>query len=207
MSKLLDLRNKGIEKVKVVERVIFQPRSFKYEMVRMFTVIAVVVAVGFGISNADDIPVLNKIIENTEQKEEVSKTFNIRGIVSQVNESSLAITNAKNKDEDQGEDFVIELNKLPVKINGETRENTLIRNKFGNEFSVSDIEVGQTIIVKGLLEGDIIFAHTVVIFPEIEKVELEMATTTIDVATTTATTTIDTASSTDVSTTTEFENA
>jgi len=208
MSKLLDLRNKSREKIRVIEHIVFQPRSFKYEMARMFIVIFTVAAIGFGISNADDIPVLKNLVQ--EHREEVRKSFNTRGIVSEINGSSITIINAKNTDEEVGQTYIVELNKLPVKINGETRENTLIRDKFGTEFAALNIEVGQTVIIKGLLEGDIIFAHTVVIFPEIEKFVFETATTTIDVETTTATTTedvsentIDTAPTTESSTSTE----
>jgi hypothetical protein len=200
MSKLLDLRNKGIEKVKVVERVIFKPRSFKYEMVRMFIVIFTVAAIGFGISNADDIPIINQIIS---PKEEVKPTpFSAVGIVSEINEENLTISPAKSADREE-ESFTISLSKLK----------TVETNTF-DELTVTDLKAGDKIVVQGAILDNEIFARKIINFsprfldtvtagkyPYIEPALFvsEMATTTEDVATTT----IDTASTTEVSTTTD----
>jgi hypothetical protein len=200
MSKLLDLRNKGIEKVKVVERVIFKPRSFKYEMVRMFIVIFTVASIGFGISNADDIPIINQIVSPKEEVKPIP--FSAVGIISEINEQTLKISPAKSADNTE-DSFFISLSKLK----------TIETNTF-NELTITDLEVGDKIVVQGAtLDGEI-FARKIINFsprfpdtvtagkyPYIEPALFvsEMATTTEDVATTT----IDTASTTEVSTTTD----
>lgn len=204
MSKLLDLRNRGIEKVKVVEKVIFKPRSFKYEMARMFIVIFTVAAIGFGISNADDIPVIKEIVAPKEEVKPIP--FSAVGIISEINEQNLKINPAKSADRAEGS-FTISLSKLK----------TIETNTF-DILTITDLKVGDKIVVQGATLENEIFARKIINFsprfpdtvtegkyPYIEPALFvsEMATTTEDVATTTATTTIDTASTTEVSTTTD----
>ena len=187
MSKLLDLRNKGIEKVKVVEHIIFKPRSFKYEMARMFIVIFTVAIIGFGISNADD---LNPFSQNTQD----FKNFSAVGIVYEINVDSIKINPARIKDDYAG--YTISLQKLE-----KVETNTF------NQLNTSDIQAGDKIIVKGnknIVTGEF-FAIKIISFsdryPDTENVLavaepslnieniLQDATNTIEVFTSTETST------------------
>jgi hypothetical protein len=191
MSKLLDLRNKGIEKVKVVERVIFKPRSFKYEMVRMFTVIAVVVAVGFGISNADDLNPFSDKLPTPEPAPETTKAMTgIYGFVTNISDNHITLDNSKGSRYEGVDIFNVNLiNLQKIETNTDNPVTLLL----------SDINIGDTIIAKGYIEGDNLDAYEITSFSATSS-----KTIIVEVATSTATTTDATASSTDeTSTTTE----
>jgi hypothetical protein len=200
---LLDLRKKGIEKVKVIEHIIFKPRSFKYEMIKMFAVIFTVTAIGFGVSNADNIPVLNKFVENNQNtQEEPPKIFSTFGLVLGIEGNTISIQRIYNS-KLQKETYYVETGNAKIQTNQY------------QDVELLTIAVGTKIIAKGRLEGDTIYARSIFVFnyePELilqtEEVEDENATSTEDTLLDTAsstndidietgTTTNDTATSTD----------
>ena len=187
MSKLLDLRDNGIDKVKVIERIIFKPRSFKIEMIKMLSVIAIVSVLGWGISNADN---LNPFVENGI--ETATENFSALGIVSEITESNITISEARGSD-----------------VSGKNTYNLNITNLEKVETSghdpliVTDIKVGDKIIAQGLTNGNIFFIKRIVSFSTSASSILPVtATTTLDVATST-TETASTTTDTTVSTSTE----
>lgn len=178
MSKLLDLRDRGIDRVKVVEKIIFKPRSFGSEMVRLFSVIVIVLAIGFGISNADN---LNPFMESGI--ETATENFSSLGIVSEVTESSITLTDAKGSDKSGDTTYNLDITHLE-KV--ETNTNTPL--------IITDIKIGDTIIAQGLTNGTKFFIKRIVSFGgAVEVVNSDTATTTVDVATSTS----DTASTTE----------
>lgn len=187
MSKLLDLRDNGIDKVKVIERIIFKPRSFKIEMIKMLSVIAIVSVLGWGISNADN---LNPFVENGI--ETATENFSALGIVSEITESNITISEARGSD-----------------VSGKNTYNLNITNLEKVETSghdpliITDIKVGDKIIAQGLTNGNIFFIKRIVSFSTSASSILPVtATTTTDIATST-TETASTTTDTTVSTSTE----
>jgi len=188
MSKLLDLRDSGIDKVKVIEHIIFKPRSFKIEMIKMLSVIAIVSVLGWGISNADN---LNPFVENGI--ETATENFSALGIVSEITQTNIIISEARGSD-----------------VSGKNTYNLNITNLEKVETSghdpliITDIKIGDKIIAQGLTNGNIFFIKRIVSFSTSASSILPVvATTTLDVATSTtetaSTTTDTTASSTEVS--------
>jgi len=213
MGRLLDLRKKSIEKVRVVEHIVFKPRSFKFEMVKMLSVIAIVTTVGFGISNADDIPIVRDFVQNKQSQS--PETLSVMGVTESIDLENriLVIGNINGQ---PNFSYNVAIDNISINRNDKTQTKTFIKDRNGAEISLVNIEVGNTIIVKGFLNGDTISAHTVIALLDIEKVEIEIATTTLDVniatstddvaSTTIATSTTDATSTLDTATSTTDEN-
>jgi len=187
MSKFLDLRNKSINQVKVVEHIIFKPRSFKVEMIKMFSIIAIVSVLGWGISNADN---LNPFLDNGI--ETATENFSALGIVSKITESKISLIDARGSDKSGNTTYSLDISNLEkVETNSYT------------PLIITDIKVGDKIIAQGLTNGSTFFIKRIVSFSSAIQIT-EVATTTASTTIDTASTTTDTASSTtEVSTTTE----
>lgn len=182
MSNILDLRKKTFDKVKVVERVIFKPRSFKSEMIRLFSVIMIVLAIGFGISNADDLnPFSEKGIETAVEN------FSVLGVVSEISNETITVNNAKASDKTGNSTYVLDIAYLE-KIETKTYEPLII----------SDLKVGDTIIAQGLTNRETFFIKRIVSFGGgIELQNTENASTTESINTDIATTTTELSNTTD----------
>jgi hypothetical protein len=202
---LLDLRKKGIDKVRVVEHIIFKPRSFKYEMIKMFSVIVIVTAIGFGVSKADNIPALKNIKDTLNGDNSQLKTSSIFGQIQEINESSVSIQKIVDKSL-QEDVYAVDVTDATF----QTSDYTYL--------SFSDLKIGDKIIVKGFLKQETYLeAKKIFVFPlsEEERLEFEalLATTeespssTDEIATTTATTTLETETSTNENSTTTEESA
>jgi hypothetical protein len=188
MPNLLDLKNKGINNVRVVEHIIFKPRSFKVEMIKMLSVIVIVTAIGFGISNADD---LNPFLENNI--EAATENFSVLGTVSEITDDKITLVDAKGSDESDKTNYNLNINNLE-KVETSSYEPLII----------TDIKVGDKIIAQGLTDGETFFIKRIVSFSTFTLTP-EVATTTPDVATSTtdiATTTYETSTTTEEATTT-----
>jgi hypothetical protein len=181
MSKLLDLRNKSFDKVKVVEHIIFKPRSFKVEMIKMLSIIAIVSVLGWGISHADN---LNPFLENGI--ETATENFSSIGIVSEISESSISLTEARGSDKSGNTTYNLDITNLEkVETNAYT------------PLIITDIKIGDRIIAQGLTNGNKFFIKRIVSFGGgIDLVTTTDATSTVEVATSTASTTDETATST-----------
>lgn len=194
MSKLLDLRNKSLEKVKVVEHIIFKPRSFKVEMIKMLSIIAIVSVLGWGISNADN---LNPFLDNGI--ETATENFSSLGTVSEITESNITLVDARGSDKSGNTTYTLNISYLEK-----------VETSSYTPLIITDIKLGDKVIAQGLTNGSTFYIKRIVSFSSDVK-PLEVATTTVDVATSTASTTTDTASTTvdtasstvEVSTTTE----
>lgn len=179
MSKLLDLRDKSFDKVKVVEHIIFKPRSFKVEMIKMLSIITVVSILGWGISHADNLnPFSDTGIETATQN------FSALGNVSEITESSITLIDAKGSDKSGNTTYTLNISHLEK-----------VETSAYTPLIITDIKVGDKIIAQGLTDGTTFFIKRIVSFSSDVK-PLEVATTTVDVATSTASTTTDTASTT-----------
>lgn len=190
MPNLLDLKNKGIHKVKVVEHIIFKPRSFKVEMIKMLSVIVIVTAIGFGISNADD---LNPFLENGI--ESATENFSVLGIVSEITDNKISLIEARGSDKSGNDSYTLDITNLEK-----------VETNSYSPLIITDIKLGDKIIAQGLTNGNKFFIRRIVSFGEgVTLPPVETATTTEDIATTTdevATTTIDTPTTTEEATTT-----
>ncbi len=197
MSKFLDLRNKSINQVKVVEHIIFKPRSFKVEMIKMFSIIAIVTVIGFGISSANDF-VENQILN---QAPTPAKNFSATGIVSDIARTTLSLTDAKGSNDETQTIYTFDIQNVE-KI--ETAEYLPL--------ALTDITVGDRLVVQGTDQDGTISIFRIISLTAtssktiIPEVATTTATTTDETASSTAsiaTTTIDTSTSTEISTTTD----
>ena len=182
MTKLLDLRDKGIGKVKVVEHLIFKPRSFKAEMIKMFSIIAIISVLGWGISHADNLnPFSDTGIETATQN------FSSLGNVSEITESTITLTDAKGSDKSGNTTYTLDISHLEK-----------VETSAYTPLIITDIKVGDKVIAQGLTNGTTFFIKRIVSFSSDVK-PLEVATTTVDVATSTpetASTTVEVSTST-----------
>lgn len=163
-------------------------RTFSSEIIRTGIVITAVVLLSWGVSYADDIPLFRDLLTQTSPEER--KTFSTRGYTSTLTDSEVFIFNAKNPEGKTGFSYTVDIS------------NAYIKSYTGDELSRIDLKENQDIIAKGLLQGDTIVAHTIIIFGDAPLLE-ETATTTATTTDTLATTTDDIASSTEDSTTTD----
>lgn len=177
MTKLLDLRKKSFDKVKVVEHIIFKPRSFKVEMIKMFSIIAIVTAIGFGISSAND------LVEKQTLQQAPTKNFSAIGTVSEINPSSISIVDAKGSNDKSQTSYTFDTS--PV---------LKIETKTYVPLTLSDILVGDRIVVQGLDQDGTISIRRIISFTATSSREIIP-----DVATSTATTTVETSTTTDSS--------
>lgn len=195
MTKLLDLRDKSINKVRVVEHIIFKPRSFRVEMIKMLSIIAIVSVLGWGISNADN---LNPFLENGI--ETATENFSALGQVSEITQSNITLTDARGSDKSGNTTYILDITHLEK-----------VETSSYTPLIITDIKVGDKVITQGLTNGQAFFIKRIVSFSTSETASTTLptvATTTPDTATSTATTTTDTASSTvEVSTSTPESNS
>lgn len=197
MTKLLDLRDKSINKVRVVEHIIFKPRSFKVEMIKMLSIIAIVSVLGWGISNADN---LNPFLENGI--ETATENFSALGQVSEITESNITLVDARGSDKSGNTTYILDITHLEK-----------VETSSYTPLIITDIKVGDKVITQGLTNGQAFFIKRIVSFSTSETASTTLptvATTTTDVATSTTTTTTDTdtaSSTTDVSTSTPESNS
>jgi hypothetical protein len=213
MKNILNLR-KG--KVKIIETTVYEKPTAKREFSKVLIGILVVSLITLGITKANDF-----IFEN--EYENARENFSILGNVVEIVEDTL-ILNSISQDSDENTPYEININKLEY-----------IQASNYNRLLITDVNVGDKIIVQGLTNGKIYFAKRIISFTvtESDLIELaeEVATTTLDVASTTdenasstdetstdgvdsgsnsdenATTTVDTATTTEEIATTTDESA
>jgi hypothetical protein len=162
--------------------------SLATELIKTFFAVLITTTVVFGISNASQIPIINEIIEKTE---EAPKTVGIQGRVIEKESDELYIQKILNQ-EIYEEFYTVETEDAEIQLNDYTK------------ISLRKIKEGDLIIVRGFLKEDnILEAKEIYLFElsEEEKEELdelEIATSTEETATsTTATTTDETATTTE----------
>jgi len=194
----LDLRKKGIDNVKIIERIIFKPRSFKYEVIKILSVVAIATAISFGVSNADNIPFVQDLINPTpETEKEINQllSLNTRGIISAKDTNSFTISDTGDNSGERHFPYTVLLDQF--------NKTTTFITDTKEEISFDDIEIGHTVVARtSYYEEDLktLFAYKVILLTSRGKIEIETATTTLDIlsASTTATTTdIELASTTD----------
>ena len=199
MTYILDLRKKIEPQVQVVEKIIFQKQPWYVEIAKVLLAILVVSTVVWGISKADD-------LIQAQVAESVPTSDNLTGIYGKVTATSTyaLVLDDSNGSKYEGIDiFYADLTNLKtIKTNEDNPA----------DLALSDINVGDTIIARGLIEGSKIDVEDIISFsatssktllPEAtstatttEETASSTATTTEEIATTTSTTTDETASST-----------
>ena len=189
----LDLRKKTQQQTRIIERVVFRSRSLKSNIFLALSVILVASAVIWGITKAD-------ILDIPNREDMAPQNFSASGIVSNISSlfgTNIIIENAKGSDDSGKTTYSFNLNQI-IKI-----ENTEYVT-----LSVSDIKVGDKIVVQGLIKDtNIIEAYRIISFATSTQEKLpEIATST---ATTTATSTPETenASSTNATSTDEIASS
>ena len=160
LKNLLDLRKKAQPQIKIVERIILQKRSLKSDILLAFSVILVATSIVWSISKAD-----------TKDQSVNTQTVSIQGFsaigtVSDITTSTLSITNTKSSDKTGNTEYTFDTTNI-LKI--ETKNYVPL--------SLSDLKVGDKIIVQGLYENNQIQIRRVVSFG-LETLKLNTATTT-----------------------------
>jgi hypothetical protein len=183
---------------------------FKREFFRTMLIIFTVMSLTWGITFADDIPLIENVVKMVTNNNEVApQRVGVAGIVIDIEESNLTIQKIYN-------------NQLESEVYIVNATNAVIQSKDYNDLSFADITPGTKIIAKGLLKNSNIEANKIFVFEEdldllsqvgtfvstaIATSTEELATTTDELATSTeessSTTTDETATSTDMSTATE----
>ncbi|MEI8337659.1 MAG: hypothetical protein WCF92_00755 [bacterium] len=186
MPNFLNLKKKDPSDIVYVEKIILKNRTLSFELFRMLTIIAVASGIVWGISNADN------IVSNIKGNKEQTRTFSTFAKVLDISATSSTLSVQR-----------ILNDSLESTIYTVDATNAVVQTNDYQNLTLSDIQVGNKIIVKGILNGDSISAKKILVFPltEEEKIKLatttlDVATTTLDVATSTATTTEELASTT-----------
>jgi hypothetical protein len=185
---LLDLRETLEPQIKIVEKIVIQRRSLKRDLFMIFSVMFIASGIIWGISKASNFDVINSFEDTPPQN------FSASGIVSNVTNlfgKYITIEEATGSDDSGKSSYSFGTNKVKK-----------IENADYVPLKLSDIKIGDKIVVQGLLkEGGDIEAYRIISFTTV------IATTTEElVATSTeATSTDETASSTDTSTSTSTD--
>ena len=180
MNNVLDIRKKTPQ-LKVVREVIFKRRPWWQEVVKVLLVIVVVTSIVWSVSKADD---------TSEEVEKITTTSNVGfyGTVISIASTTISLSTS------QG-DIPVDISALATT---ETASNI--------QLSLSDVEVGDKVIIQGLYDGSILMARRLISFAVTQPDErLTVATTTLEFATTTsmfATTTSEVATTTPETTST-----
>lgn len=148
-------------------------QSMKLGSLKIFSLIAVVTILSWGISYAS----------NNDIKSATSN-FSVMGTVSSVSDSNITVTEAKGSNESNSGSYDLNI-KHVQKV--ETSDYVLL--------NISDIEVGDKIIAQGLTNGSIFFIKRIVSFTSTAH-DLVTATATTTESLASATSTEDTASTT-----------
>ncbi len=188
----LNLRPRKNPEIVVVKKEILKPRSVKFQMMRMLFVVPIVTISVWGISNADE-------IAKNLRSDEVLKHFSTAGYVSEVTDDTFSLEHAKGEDPSTEYEYTFDLDDLK-KIETNTYD----------VLSGSDIQVGDKVIVQGVIDNEKIIAKRLISFseryPDVEgsRMVAEPSLDFAPVATTTATTTDEVATSTlEIASTTE----
>ncbi len=190
----LDLQKKTQQQTQIIERVVFQKRSLKSDIFLTLSVILVASAVIWGISKADTL--LNPQEVNTEP----ATSFSIIGSVTEVATTTISIDTNVNK----------EVNGTTTTTDSfDTTSISSIQTNHFTNISLSDIKIGDNIILQGVKRGGSIqifkiFSYGNEVATGILTEESNTLATTTEpiIATSTATSTDDTSTSTSTSTAT-----
>lgn len=178
LKNLLDLRKKVSPQIQIVERIIFQKRSWKKEALRTLMVAIVATTVIWGISKADSILPSNRPANP-------NKSFSAVGVISEVGTTTLSINEAHGSDSNSQNSYTFN-----------TESVLKIETKNYVPLTLSDLKAGNRIIVQGeFLDGNISIKR-IISFDSTPSKEVATSTTETNIATTTASTTDTTASST-----------
>jgi hypothetical protein len=181
MTKFLDLRTKTPPQVKVIYKTITQRRSWYIELTKILLSIIIVGTIVWGVSRADD--AVNHISK--------VKAFSAIGLVSTTTETTISIDSAHGSDNASTTSYTFDTSTI----------GKFETNKY-KPLLISDIKVGDRVIVQGTSKGDLITAGRLIDFTTSSTATTTdtLATTTPELSTTTSTTTDVTSSSTSTST-------
>ncbi|MEI6480544.1 MAG: hypothetical protein WCO12_03445 [bacterium] len=179
LRNFLDLRKKEQPEIVVVEKVVFKARQWKLEILKIFMVISTVSLTIWGISKADDaIFSDSSIAPITEVAVTPENNFSAIGYVTDISDSSMTIDDSQVSDNSADASYVF---------------NTGHINKIENNdylpLAISDIKLGDKIIVQGTRVNGVDEIHRIISFATAATTTATTTDATSTVATTTATST------------------
>ena len=141
MPNFLDLRKKIQPQILVVEKVVFKRRSIALEFFRILAIIGVVSVSVWGISNASDSTTLT---DQSNGQTNIVENFGAIGTVSNINEKSISVDNARDVNGGAGiSSYSFDVGSLET-----------IQTDHYQNLQLSDIEIGDNVIVQGTKTGD-----------------------------------------------------
>ena len=188
MSNTLDLRPDNEKEVQIVEKIVIQKRSWFRESLKTFGGIFIVLVMVWGASHADEISTL----VNTKPE---LKAFSAIGTVSDLQGTSLTLSNANGSDGQKGTIYTLDISGVDT-----------IETKDYVPLIISDIKIGDNVVVQGSIDGTTIYPKRIISFTATssQAVVVDISDLT---ATTTATSTVDVATSTPDTATSTDEQA
>ena len=199
MPNILNLRKEP--KPLIIEKVIQEKRVWWLELLKMVTIITVVSSVVFGISKAADLSPSQLPAQN----------FSALGTVSDISTTSLSINNAHSSDVNGNTSYTFDLTNVKK-----------VENKKYVQLLISDINIGDKIVVQGVEKGGVIDIRRIISFSSSATTSNVIdatstatsttatsttATTTDTIATTTATSTLATSTDTTATTTSDVASS
>ena len=185
MKNLLDLRKQYGSDATIIEKVIFQKRPWYVEVAKVLAVVVIVGTVVWGISKADEI--ISPVVSAPAQT-----TIGIYGTVGSFATTTLTIINAQGQEVTGYSSFDVLLGNV-----------SKIETSNYVALTLADIQIGDTIIAKGFQVGgsNVIDATSIISFSTRKPLSEDLATTTLEVATSTDPFATSTATSTDATAT------
>ena len=188
LRNFLDLRKKEQPEIVVVEKVVFKARQWKLEVLKIFMVISTVSLTIWGISKADDaIFSDSSIAPVTEVAVTPENNFSAIGYVTDISDSSMSIDDSQVSDASADASYVFN-----------TEHINKIENNDYFPLAISDIKLGDKIIVQGTRINGVDEIHRIISFAVTATSTATTTDATSTVATTTATSTDSISTSTDL---------
>lgn len=183
IKNFLNLKKRDPSEIVYVEKIVLKKRSLFFEVFRMLTIIAVASGVVWGLSNADIISTSTSTpIVSTPAISSSNEIIGIYGTVTDIASTTITINDSKGSKYKNIKLFTADLTNLKsVHTNANGKETPVT-------LSLSDINIGDKITARGILNGNTINTETIIDF----SVTSSKTITTLDVATSTATSTAST---------------
>ena len=171
MPNLLNLRKEP--KPIIIEKIIQEKRVWWLEVLKMVTVITVVTSIVYGVSRAD-------IIIQTPEAAPSESWTGIYGTVTSMSGNSLILDDSQGSKYPGVDIFNVDLTNVKTV---ETNDDNPI------SLSVTDINAGDKIIARGIIDGDNLDAHDIISFSYVKVTATTTEASSTDATTTEATST------------------
>ncbi|MEI6420335.1 MAG: hypothetical protein WCO30_01755 [bacterium] len=154
METLKILESEKYPKYKVIQRVITKEPSLKSEIVRTLITVAVVSAIIFGISFAEDLPFL-------KTSEPIIKRFSATGLVSKISDSEISLGEVESSDGSNVSTYTFNINTIER-----------VESKNYDRLALTDLKVGDRIVVQGKDTDGVISVARIISFSTDESSSL-----------------------------------